>query len=130
MIVTYTVERMLKTYEESMKLNLDGMEINDDVIKSICADEESLILWLKSEYHPQILTDELYRMIEYYNYVNKIKNKSFYKHLLTWIIINKMCLVVLNNSKKFTTCFDDKLNEVLLKRFSEFLNDFSRLLGI
>jgi len=130
MIVTYTVERMLKTYEESMKLNLDGMEINDDVIKSICADEESLILWLKSEYHPQILTDELYRMIEYYNYVNKIKNKSFYKHLLTWIIINKMCLVVLNNSKKFTTCYDHKLNEVLLKRFSEFLNYFSRLLGI
>jgi hypothetical protein len=130
MIVTYTVERMLKTYEESMKLNLDGMEINDDVIKSICADEESLILWLKSEYHPQILTDELYRMIEYYNYVSKIKNKSFYKDLLTWIIINKMCLVVLNNSKKFTTSFDDKLNEVLLKRFSEFLNDFSRLLGI
>ncbi len=130
MIVTYTVERMLKTYVESMKLNLDNLDINDAVIENISANEESLILWLKSEYHPQILTDEIHRMIDNYNYVSKIKTKSFYKHLLTWIILNKMCLVVLNNSKKFTTCYDHKLNEVLLKRFSEFLNYFSRLLGI
>lgn len=130
MIVTYTFERMLKTYEELMKISLDNLEINDEVISSISANQENLILWLKSEYHPQTLTDELYRMIDHFNYVTKIKTKSFYKHLFTWIVLNKLCLGVLNNSKKFTTNYDDKLNEVLLKRFSVFLNDFSRLLSI
>lgn len=113
-----------------MNVSLDILEINEESISMISGKEETLIFWLKCEYHPKILTDEIYRMINNFNFITKIKKKPYYKKLLKWIRLNKLSLESLKISQNFKLSFEDKLDKLLLKRFLEFLNDFSILLGI
>ena len=128
MMVTHSVEMVLQSYEESLCIEIEKIYINEENILKLLVKEKSLIFWLKSEYHPKVLTDEVIKMIKEYNFLEELKKKNYYPKLVNWIFINKKLVLIICESIDANS--EDKSDEILLSNFYNFLNDISNMLDI
>ena len=128
MMVTHSVEMVLQSYEESLCIEIEKIYINEENILKLLEKEKSLIFWLKSEYHPKVLTDEVIKMIKEYNFLEELKKKNYYPKLVNWIFINKKLVLIICESIDANS--EDKSDEILLSNFYNFLNDISNMLDI
>ena len=118
MMVTHSVEMVLQSYEESLCIEIEKIYINEENILKLLEKEKSLIFWLKSEYHPKVLTDELIKMIKEYNFLDELKKKNYYPKLVNWIFINKKLVIIICES--YDANSEDKSDEILLSNFYQF----------
>ena len=130
MMVSHSVERVLETYQESLSIDLALFDLKIENLNKLQDKENNLILWLKSEYHPKVLTDEVVKMINDYSFTQKLKKKDYYRKFISWIFINKKLVSDISKKKRYSVTFNDKMNEILLIRFKDFLDDLSNLLNI
>ena len=120
MMVTHSVEMVLQSYEESLCIEIEKIYINEENILKLLEKEKSLIFWLKSEYHPKVLTDELIKMIKEYNFLEELKKKNYYPKLVNWIFINKKLVIIICES--YDANSEDKSDEILLSNFYDLSN--------
>lgn len=130
LLVTHSVERVLETYEEVMNVSIQKILLSNENIKCLVQKRNELILWLKSEYHPKVLSDEVVKMVEQFNYLPNLKRKDYYNKLLNWVALNKKLLSAISRQKTFSVEYDEKMNERLLVRFGNFLDELINLLGV
>ncbi len=124
---------MLNSFENfnNISLNKDfvvkKLSENDINIKDI---RYNLINWLKFEYHPKILFEELIVRIEFFNYIDKMNRLIDYERLECFLIY----VLGLKEYIHFTR-FDENDNkneteeEILLLRFYDFVQHLKRIMN-
>ena len=116
---------MISLNKENVENKLMDKDLNYMEIKII------LINWLKYEYHPKVLFNDIIIKIEFFNYVDKIHKLKDYQRLKYFIIYTIALKEYLNyRNIEMIENIHEADDEILLKRFYDFIQHFKKIIII
>ena len=111
-IIEGTLMRLLKTFEDYLNLSLIEIPHVDDN-DCLVVIREKLLLWLKVEYHPNTIVEDVLNTFIMFKY-NSVKNTNVHAKFLNWIEYCKILRQLINSNK---TDLEEKENEEIINRF-------------
>jgi hypothetical protein len=122
-ILNKTIHRITQTFSYYYKI--DGGEQESNNINSYNEMKSNLLLWIKNEYHPKVLYEDLNQSIEIFNCKRLISNLENYQKFKCWVYCcQKIKYIFQNNSN----CNKDPDEHKLFERFFNCIDELVSLI--
>jgi len=122
LIVSNKINHVLTSYEDHININLREVQLDKGGIEKMKNNISKIAQWLKNEFPPKILVEDVTYMLQNFNFIPNLKNMYYFTQFQKFISLNISIIDLTARSSDKGISSEEKN---LLGRFNMFLKDLS-----